>query len=91
MYFAVAEALANMGRHSCARSAWVTIGHADGVLLVEVGDDGVGGADAARGTGLLGIERRLDAFDGTIAVSSPRNGPTVVTMEVPCALSSPKT
>jgi signal transduction histidine kinase len=91
MYFAVAEALANMGRHSRARSAWVTIGHADGVLVVEVGDDGVGGADATRGTGLLGIERRLDAFDGTISVSSPPDGPTVVTMEVPCVLSSPRT
>ncbi len=91
VYFAVAEALTNMSRHSRARSAWVTIGHAHGVLLVEVGDDGIGGADAARGTGLLGIERRLDAFDGKIAVSSPPNGPTVVTMEVPCALSSPKT
>jgi len=91
VYFAVAEALANMGRHSHARSAWVTINHAEGLLEVEVGDDGVGGADAARGTGLQGIQRRLDAFDGTIAVSSPPGGPTVVTMELPCALSSPKT
>jgi signal transduction histidine kinase len=90
VYFAVAEALANMGRHSRARSAWVTIRHDQGVLVVQVGDDGIGGADAARGTGLQGIERRLDAFDGTIAVSSPPSGPTVVTMEVPCALSSPK-
>jgi signal transduction histidine kinase len=91
VYFAVAEALANMGRHSRAGSAWVTIRHAHGLLLVEVGDDGVGGADAARGTGLAGIKRRLDAFDGTIAVFSPPGGPTVVTMELPCALSSPKT
>ena len=90
VYFAVAEALTNMGRHSRARSAWVTIRHDQGVLVVQVGDDGIGGADAARGTGLQGIERRLDAFDGTIAVSSPPSGPTVVTMEVPCALSSPK-
>ena len=91
VYFAVAEALANMGRHSHARSAWVTIRYADGLLAAEVGDDGVGGADAARGTGLYGIERRLEAFDGTTTVSSPPGGPTVVTMEVPCALSSPKT
>nr|WP_296073507.1 sensor domain-containing protein [uncultured Actinoplanes sp.] len=91
VYFAVAEALANMGRHSRARAAWVDIHHADGVLAVEVGDDGVGGADADGGTGLHGIERRLSAFDGTIAVSSPPGGPTVVTMELPCALSSPKT
>jgi hypothetical protein len=91
VYFAVAEALANMGRHSRARSAWVTIRLWEGVLVVRVGDDGVGGADPARGTGLAGIERRLNAFDGTMAVSSPRGGPTVVTMELPCALSSPKT
>jgi signal transduction histidine kinase len=91
VYFAVAEALANMGRHSRAGSAWVTIHHGEGVLVVEVGDDGVGGADAARGTGLAGIKRRLNAFDGTLAVSSPPGGPTVVTMELPCALSSPKT
>jgi signal transduction histidine kinase len=58
---------------------------------VEVGDDGDGGADPGRGTGLHGIERRLNAFDGTMAVSSPPGGPTVVTMELPCALSSPRT
>ncbi|MEV7630508.1 sensor domain-containing protein [Actinoplanes sp. NPDC089786] len=90
VYFAVAETLANMVRHSRARSAWVTIGHTGDVLAVEVGDDGVGGADPARGTGLIGIMRRLNAFDGTMAVSSPPGGPTVVTMELPCALSSPK-
>jgi signal transduction histidine kinase len=91
VYFAVAEALANMGRHSRARSAWVTMRHRESMVVVEVGDDGIGGADAARGTGLTGIERRLHAFDGTMTVSSPRGGPTVVTMELPCALSLPKT
>ena len=90
LYFAVAEALANMTRHSRARSAWVTIRHAGGGVVVEVGDNGVGGADAEHGTGLHGIERRLNAFDGTMAVSSPPGGPTVVTMEVPCVLSSPR-
>ena len=90
VYFAVAEALTNMGRHSRARFAWVRIRYGEGLLVVEVGDDGVGGADAGRGTGLHGIERRLGAFDGTMAISSPPNGPTVLTMEVPCALSSPK-
>jgi signal transduction histidine kinase len=91
VYFAVAENLANLCRHSGATSAWVRIKHSDGVLHVEVGDDGDGGADAANGTGLRGIERRLTAFDGTMTVSSPPGGPTVVTMELPCALSSPKT
>jgi signal transduction histidine kinase len=91
VYFAVAEALANMARHSRARFAWVIMRHLDGVLCLEVGDDGGGGADAVRGTGLNGIVRRLDAFDGTMTVSSPSGGPTVVTMEVPCALSSLRT
>ncbi|MDY7088812.1 MAG: sensor domain-containing protein [Actinomycetota bacterium] len=90
VYFAVAEALANIARHSRAHSAWVTLRHAEGRLVVEVGDDGIGGADATRGTGLDGIERRLDAFDGTMVILSPPDGPTVLTMEVPCALSSPK-
>ncbi len=90
VYFAIAEALANMSRHSRARSAWVTIRHADGKLVAQVGDDGVGGADEARGTGLHGIERRLSAFDGSMTLSSPSGGPTVLTMELPCALSSPK-
>jgi signal transduction histidine kinase len=90
-YFAVAEALTNVIRHSHARTASVFLRHADRTLTMVVTDDGAGGADPAAGTGLRGIERRLAAFDGTITLSSPPGGPTVVTMEVPCALSSPKT
>jgi signal transduction histidine kinase len=90
-YFAVAECLANVVRHSGARRAWVGLSHAAGVLRVEVGDDGAGGASLDAGTGLAGVARRLAAFDGTLTVSSPAGGPTVVSMEVPCALSSPRT
>jgi len=90
-YFAVAETLTNMIRHSRARAGSVSLRHAHGVLTMVVTDDGAGGADPGAGTGLRGIERRLAAFDGTMAVSSPPGGPTVVTMEVPCALSSPRT
>jgi signal transduction histidine kinase len=90
-YFAVAETLTNMIRHSRAHSGSVSIRHADGALTMVVTDDGGGGADPSAGTGLGGIERRLAAFDGTIALSSPPGGPTVITMEVPCALSSPRT
>ncbi len=89
-YFAVAEALANVTRHSGARTSWVGLRYVDGALAMEIGDDGAGGADPAVGTGLRGIERRLAAFDGTMALSSPPGGPTVVTMELPCVLSSPK-
>lgn len=89
-YFAVAEALVNVSKHGRAQAAWVTMRYADGNLTMVVGDDGVGGADPAAGTGLRGIERRLAAFDGTMVVSSPMGGPTVVTMELPCELSSPR-
>jgi signal transduction histidine kinase len=90
-YFAVAEALANAVRHSGARRVHIRMQHADGMLRIQVGDDGAGGADPAHGTGLRGVEQRLAAFDGIMAVSSPPGGPTMIAMEVPCALSSPKT
>ena len=90
-YFAVSELLANVAKHAEASQAWVDIRHADGILRIGVSDNGCGGANPACGTGLRGIERRLAAFDGVLAVSSPPGGPTAVTMEIPCALSSPKT
>ena len=83
-YFAVAEALTNVVKHSGASAAWVLVRRADGFVRIEVGDDGHGGADPGAGTGLAGIMRRLTAFDGTLRVSSPAGGPTLVTMEVPC-------
>ena len=57
------------------------------MLAISVTDDGRGGADPERGTGLRGIERRLAAFDGVLALSSPPGGPTVVQLEIPCELS----
>jgi signal transduction histidine kinase len=90
-YFAVAEALANAVKHSGARRVQIRIKHAANTLRMEVADDGVGGADPERGTGLQGVERRLGTFDGILAVSSPSGGPTMIVMEVPCVLSSPKT
>jgi signal transduction histidine kinase len=89
-YFAVSELLANVAKHAEASQAWVDIRYWDGMLRVGVSDNGQGGADPARGTGLRGIERRIAAFDGVMAVSSPPGGPTAVTMEVPCVLSLPK-
>jgi signal transduction histidine kinase len=90
-YFAVSELLANVSKHAEARQTWIDIRHTDGMLRIGVTDNGHGGADPARGSGLRGIERRLAPFDGILAVSSPPGGPTAVTMEIPCALSSPKT
>src|ERR1022692_3449562 len=90
-YFAVSELLANVSKHAEADQAWIDIRHDSGMLRIGVTDDGRGGADQAGGTGLRGIERRLASFDGVLAVTSPPGGPTVVNMEIPCALSSPKT
>ena len=90
-YFAVAEALANAVKHSGARHVQIRMEHARGMLRIEVIDDGAGGADPVNGSGLRGLERRLGTFDGILAVSSPPGGPTMVVIEVPCALSSPKT
>ncbi len=90
-YFAVAETLTNMVKHAGAGSAWVRIRYSDGRLGLMVGDDGHGGAVIVPGGGLHGIERRLAAFDGTMSVASPAGGPTIVTMEIPCELFSPKT
>jgi signal transduction histidine kinase len=86
-YFAVSELLANVAKHAGVLAAEVDLRHEADALRISVRDEGGGGADPARGTGLRGIERRLAAFDGVLAVSSPVGGPTVVTLEVPCALS----
>ena len=86
-YFAVSELLTNVVKHAGARSAEVDLRHSSGSLRISVADDGGGGADPSRGTGLSGVGRRLAAFDGVLVLSSPGGGPTVITMEVPCALS----
>jgi signal transduction histidine kinase len=90
-YFAVSELLANVSKHAEARQTWIDIRHTDETLRIGVTDNGHGGAEPSRGSGLRGIERRLAVFDGVLAISSPPGGPTAVTMEIPCALSSPKT
>lgn len=87
-YFAISEALTNVMKHSDADKAWVQLGYDDGRLLMLVGDDGKGGATAEGGSGIRGLERRLGAFDGTVFVSSPIGGPTVVSMDLPCELTT---
>ncbi|MBP5876007.1 sensor domain-containing protein [Streptomyces scabiei] len=83
-YFAVREALANIGRHSGAERARIGGRYAGGVLRVEVWDDGTGGADPAHGTGLTGLADRLAVLDGRLSVHSPAGGPTVLSLEIPC-------
>ncbi|MFC7818390.1 MULTISPECIES: sensor histidine kinase [unclassified Streptomyces] len=86
-YFAVSEILTNAVKHSGADRIWIDMHHAEGRLRVSVTDNGKGGAVIGAGTGLAGVERRLGTFDGVLAVSSPAGGPTMVTVEIPCALS----
>ena len=86
-YFAVSELLANVAKHSGAGAAEVDLRHSSGSLRITVSDDGAGGADPSRGTGLQGVARRVAAFDGVLVVSSPAGGPTVINLEVPCKLS----
>jgi signal transduction histidine kinase len=83
-YFVVVEALANVAKHSGAGRARVVASVAFDRLTVQVRDDGRGGADPARGTGLAGLVDRVAAVGGTVALASPRGGPTVVHVELPC-------
>ncbi|MFI6101422.1 sensor histidine kinase [Lentzea sp. NPDC051213] len=82
-YFAVAEALTNVAKHSGARHASVTLETDDHRLTVVIHDDGKGGADEKAGTGLNGIRGRVAALDGTATVTSPEGGPTVLTVVLP--------
>ncbi|MFI9308217.1 sensor histidine kinase [Streptomyces triculaminicus] len=84
-YFVVSEALANVVKHARAAGAEVRVERAGGILIVVVSDDGVGGADPSGGTGLAGLAKRVASVDGTFSISSPAGGPTVVTVELPCA------
>ncbi|MEV2275558.1 sensor histidine kinase [Nocardiopsis sp. NPDC049922] len=90
-YFAIVELLTNTAKHANATHAWIRINHGRHRLVITITDNGTGGATATPGSGLTGIKRRLDAFDGTMNITSPPGGPTIVTLEIPCALSSPKT
>lgn len=82
-YFVVAEALTNAVKHSGADRIIVSLRAEDGVLVVEVTDNGHGGADGGQGTGLRGIQHRIAAFDGTTKIDSPLGGPTVVRVAIP--------
>jgi signal transduction histidine kinase len=83
-YFVVAEALTNAAKHARASEITVRIARHRDLLIVEVIDDGVGGADPARGSGLRGLADRAAAVDGRLTVTSPPDGPTVIRAELPC-------
>jgi signal transduction histidine kinase len=84
-WFVATEAVANIAKHSGACRAWVRCAERAGVLHLEVGDDGRGGADPRAGTGLRGLADRVAVLGGHLRLRSPHGGPTVLTAELPCA------
>ena len=83
-YFVTSEALANVGKYAEAASATVRVSRGNGGLVLEVFDDGIGGADASRGSGLRGLTDRVEALDGHLRVLSPPGHGTIVRAELPC-------
>jgi len=89
-YFVVSEALANVAKYARASQATVRVRREDGRVVVDVIDDGVGGADAARGSGLRGLVDRVAALDGTLSLDSPPGRGTRLHAEIPCAPVNPR-
>jgi signal transduction histidine kinase len=83
-YYLVCESLANVGKYAQASSATVQVNRSNGSVVVEVTDNGVGGADTERGTGLRGAADRVEALDGRLRVWSPVGGGTRIQAEIPC-------
>lgn len=90
-YFVVLEALANIDKHARATAARVWVKRVRETLVVDVLDNGAGGAAIVPGGGLAGLRDRVSALDGQLSVMSPAGGPTQIHAEIPCGLSSPKT
>ncbi|HEY1624152.1 MAG TPA: histidine kinase [Streptosporangiaceae bacterium] len=84
-YFVVSEGLTNITKHAQASQAEVVVQRAGDRLHVIISDDGAGGADPAYGTGLTGLAKRVASVDGTFEIDSPSGGPTLLTVDLPCA------
>jgi signal transduction histidine kinase len=84
-YYVVSESLANVAKYAHAKAVRVKVGQTDGRAIVEVADDGVGGADGARGSGLRGLRDRVEALGGQFSLASPPGRGTIVRAEIPCA------
>jgi signal transduction histidine kinase len=87
-YYFVSEALANAAKHAEARRGSVAVRRDDGIVVVEIRDDGRGGADLGSGSGLVGLRDRAEALGGSLTVDSPRGGGTVVRAQLPLAAGS---
>jgi signal transduction histidine kinase len=83
-YFVASEALANVGKYAQASTVTIRVSRDNGLAVIEVADDGVGGADDTRGSGLRGLADRVEALGGSLEVLSPIGGGTVLTAEMPC-------
>jgi PAS domain S-box-containing protein len=84
-YYVVAEALTNVAKYACASGAQIDVAIADGRVVIEVSDDGVGGANVGEGSGLRGLADRVEALGGRLDVRSPRGEGTLLRAEIPCA------
>jgi signal transduction histidine kinase len=84
-YYLVSESLANVGKYARASAASVDVSRANGQVVVEIKDDGIGGADTERGSGLRGLADRVEALGGRLRIWSPGGGGTRVRAEIPCA------
>jgi signal transduction histidine kinase len=84
-YFVASEALANVGKYARASAVTINVFRVNGSAVIEVSDDGVGGADDGQGSGLRGLADRVEALGGRLEVVSPVGGGTVLTAEMPCA------
>jgi len=83
VYFVANEAIANVLKHANARVASVHVAKVAANVRVTVHDDGIGGVDASKGTGIAGIRARVNAVDGNLTVNSPAGGPTTLIAEIP--------
>ena len=90
-YYVASEALANVAKHAHATRVELVAAHDDGLLTLEVRDDGVGGVDAGRGSGIVGLKDRVEALDGTISIASPPGGGTTLSLRLPIAPDAPAT
>ncbi|HYQ10150.1 MAG TPA: ATP-binding protein, partial [Gaiellaceae bacterium] len=84
-YYIASEALTNVAKHARASTVELSATHDDRILSLEVRDDGVGGVDPARGSGILGLTDRVEALDGTISIGSPLQGGTRLRVQFPIA------
>jgi signal transduction histidine kinase len=85
-YYAVSEALTNAAKHAHASVVQVDLDARDAMVRLTIRDDGIGGADPARGSGLTGLRDRLEALDGTLEVTSPAGGGTTLVIEMPAEI-----